>query len=83
MERVVSDVFNCTTQSWGWLYVLTVFALVLARFVLLLTHFGDMKLGLRDDKPEFSDASWFAMLFGSAIAAGIVFWGPAEPAYRM
>jgi len=82
MERVVNRVFNWTTQGWGWLYMLTVFALVIACFILMLTKFGEMKLGLPDDKPEFSDISWFAMLFGSAIAAGIVFWGPAEPAYH-
>ncbi len=80
MQRVVNRVFNWTTQGWGWLYLLSVFALVIACFVLMLTKFGKMKLGLPEDKPEFSDISWFAMLFGSAIAAGIVFWGPAEPA---
>ena len=80
MKWVVDRVFNWTTQGWGWLYLLSVFALVIACFVLMLTKFGNMKLGLPDDKPEFSDISWFAMLFGSAIAAGIVFWGPAEPA---
>lgn len=80
MQRVVGFVFEWTTQGWGWLYLLTVFALVIASFVLMVTRFGSMKLGLPHDKPEFSDLSWFAMLFGSAIAAGIVFWGPAEPA---
>jgi choline/glycine/proline betaine transport protein/glycine betaine transporter len=82
MERVVNSIFKWTTQGWGWLYLLTAFALVAACFVLMLTRFGDMKLGLPHDKPEFSNISWFAMLFGSAIAAGIVFWGPAEPAYH-
>jgi len=82
MERVVNFVFDWTTLGWGWLYLLTVFALVIACLVLMVTRFGKMKLGLPDDKPEFSSISWFAMLFGSAIAAGIVFWGPAEPAYH-
>jgi choline/glycine/proline betaine transport protein/glycine betaine transporter len=82
MERVIDAVFKWTTQGWGWLYLWTAFALVAACFVLMLTKFGDMKLGRPDSKPEFSNFSWFAMLFGSAIAAGIVFWGPAEPAYH-
>jgi choline/glycine/proline betaine transport protein/glycine betaine transporter len=82
MERVIDTLFKWTTQGWGWLYLWTAFALVAACFVLLLTKFGDMKLGRPDAKPEFSNFSWFAMLFGSAIAAGIVFWGPAEPAYH-
>jgi glycine betaine transporter len=82
MEGVVDAVFAWTTQKWAWLYLLTAFLLVGGSIVLLVTKFGTMKLGKPDDKPEFSSLSWFAMLFGSAIAAGIVFWGPAEPAYH-
>lgn len=33
MESVVNTVFDWTTQSWGWLYLWTVFLLVLAMFV--------------------------------------------------
>jgi choline/glycine/proline betaine transport protein/glycine betaine transporter len=82
MESVVNAVFTWTTVSWGWLYLWTAFLLVMASIVLMVTKFGSMKLGLPSDKPEFSSFAWFAMLFGSAIAAGIVFWGPAEPAYH-
>jgi choline/glycine/proline betaine transport protein/glycine betaine transporter len=82
METVVNAVFGWTTEKWGWLYLWTAFLLVVASLVLLVTKFGGMKLGRPEDKPEFSSFAWFAMLFGSAIAAGIVFWGPAEPAYH-
>ena len=82
MERVIDAVFTWTTEGWGWLYLWTAFGLVIGCFVLMLTKLGDIKLGRPDDKPEFSNFAWFAMLFGSAIAAGIVFWGPAEPAYH-
>ena len=82
MENVVNAVFSWTTEKWGWLYLWTAFLLVGGSIVLLVTKFGSMKLGKAGDKPEFSNVAWFAMLFGSAIAAGIVFWGPAEPAYH-
>jgi glycine betaine transporter len=82
METVVNALFSWTTEKWGWLYLWTAFLLVGASIVLLVTKFGAMKLGKPGDKPEFSNFAWFAMLFGSAIAAGIVFWGPAEPAYH-
>jgi glycine betaine transporter len=82
METVVNAVFSWTTEKWSWLYLWTAFLLVGASIVLLVTKFGAMKLGRPGDKPEFSNFAWFAMLFGSAIAAGIVFWGPAEPAYH-
>lgn len=82
METTVNAVFSWTTSEWGWCYLLTVFLLVGASFILLFTDFGKIKLGTPQDKPEFSDFSWFSMLFGAAIAAGIIFWGPAEPAYH-
>lgn len=80
MQSVIGVVFSWTTKYWGWLYLLTAFLLVMGCFVLMGNKYGGLKLGMPDDKPEFSNFSWFAMLFGSAIAAGIVFWGPAEPA---
>ncbi|MCK5837491.1 MAG: BCCT family transporter, partial [Desulfobacula sp.] len=82
MTTVINAVFSWTTTKWAWLYLLTVFMLVIGCFVLMGRKYGSMKLGFPSDKPEFSNFSWFAMLFGSAIAAGIVFWGPAEPAYH-
>ncbi|MEJ2025540.1 MAG: BCCT family transporter, partial [Deltaproteobacteria bacterium] len=82
MSSGINGVFGWTTSNWGWLYLLTVFFLVGACFALMGGKYGKMKLGLPEDHPEFSNFSWFGMLFGSAIAAGIVFWGPAEPAYH-
>jgi glycine betaine transporter len=82
MNAAVNAIFAYTTIDWGWLYLLTAFLLVGGCFVLMGRTYGGMKLGMAEDRPEFSDFSWFAMLFGSAIAAGIVFWGPAEPAYH-
>jgi glycine betaine transporter len=81
MTAAVNRAFTWTTVDWGWLYLLSAFALVITAFVLMIGRYGRVKLGGPADKPEFSNFSWFAMLFGAAIAAGIVFWGPAEPAY--
>ena len=82
MTQTINLVFNWTTTKWAWLYLFTVVLLAGGCFVLMGKTYGSMKLGRPQDKPEFSNFSWFAMLFGSAIAAGIVFWGPAEPAYH-
>ncbi|WP_435362689.1 BCCT family transporter [Haloarchaeobius sp. DYHT-AS-18] len=39
---------------------------------------GRIRLGGRDATPQYSLWSLFAMVFSAGIAAGIVFWGPAE-----
>jgi len=40
---------------------------------------GNMKLGAKDDKPEFSNFSWFSMMFGAGIGVGMLTWAVAEP----
>jgi glycine betaine transporter len=78
----VNRAFTWITVDWGWLYLISAFALVITAVVVMFGKFGTVRLSrTADEKPEFGNFSWFAMLFGAAIAAGIVFWGPAEPAY--
>ena len=38
-----------------------------------------MLLGQPGDKPEFSNFSWFSMMFGAGIGVGMLTWAVAEP----
>ncbi len=76
---IVNGLFGYLTQSWGWSYLWVDFLVLVTTFILIVHRFGRVKMGKPDDQPEFSDLTWFGMLFSGAIAAGIVFWGPAEP----
>jgi len=66
-----------TGASWWWLLLCTGFV-VFAAF-LALGPYGRIKLGGDDEVPEFSTASWIAMLFAGGMGAGLLFWGVAEP----
>ena len=46
---------------------------------LALSRYGRIRLGPQGEKPEFSTASWLAMLFAAGMGVGILFWGVAEP----
>lgn len=81
MTTAVGKAFTWITVDWGWLYLLSAFAVVITAFIVMAGRRGAVRLGKPGEKPEFGNFAWFAMLFGAAIAAGIVFWGPAEPAY--
>ncbi|MBX0324455.1 BCCT family transporter [Halomicroarcula sp. F13] len=61
-----------------WVYVGTMFLMVVFSLWLMFGRWGSIKLGKPDDDPEFSLLSFFSMMFSAGIAAGIVFWGPAE-----
>lgn len=46
---------------------------------LVVSPYGAVRLGGRHAKPEFSDLSWFAMLFAAGMGIGMVFYSVAEP----
>ena len=43
---------------------------------------GRLKLGVDADTPEFSNFSWFSMMFGAGIGVGMLTWAVAEPVYH-
>ena len=46
---------------------------------LLISPFGNIRLGEEGDKPRYSTISWLAMLFAAGMGSGLLFWGVAEP----
>ncbi|GAA6210206.1 BCCT family transporter [Cognatishimia sp. WU-CL00825] len=63
-------------------YYITLFSVGL--FVclwLMFSRHGKIRLGDDDSRPEFSNFSWFAMLFSAGIGIGILFFGVAEPIF--
>ncbi|MEM8571778.1 MAG: BCCT family transporter [Pseudomonadota bacterium] len=63
-------------------YYLTLFCIALfVCFWLMLSRFGNIRLGDDDSRPEFSNFSWFSMLFSAGIGIGILFFGVAEPIF--
>ena len=40
---------------------------------------GKLNLGQDGEKPEFSNFSWFSMMFGAGIGVGMLTWAVAEP----
>lgn len=47
--------------------------------LILLSPLGGKKLGADQDKPEFSNLSWIAMLFSGGMGIGLLFFGVLEP----
>jgi len=63
----------------GWLYLLVVFITLSFLLYLAFGRLGSLRIGGEDAEPEFSNASWMAMLFAAGMGIGLVFWGAAEP----
>ena len=66
-----------------FLYTHTVANPVLTFFVIWVAYrFGDIKLGAKDDEPEFSNASYFSMIFSAGVGVGLFFYGVSEPLWH-
>ncbi|MFH5183982.1 BCCT family transporter [Paenibacillus sp. TAB 01] len=68
-----------TTSNFGWFYLFATFGFLIFVIYLAFSKYGHIRLGGDEDEPEFSDMSWFAMLFSAGMGIGLVFWGVAEP----
>ena len=67
------------STNFGWFYILSVVAFIGFCLWISLSRYGKVKLGKDGEKPEFSDFSWYAMLFCGSTGIGLVFWSIAEP----
>ena len=81
--EVLGALNSVILSAFGYWYVY-----VMAFFVLLCLGLalwpasGRLKMGLEGDKPEFSNFSWFSMMFGAGIGIGMLTFATAEPLYH-
>jgi choline/glycine/proline betaine transport protein len=68
-------------SSLGWYYILVAIIMLFVCFYLMCSKFGTIRLGNDESRPEFSNFSWFAMLFSAGVGIGILFFGVAEPIF--
>ncbi|MFQ6371480.1 BCCT family transporter [Shewanella sp. YIC-542] len=77
------SLFN-SVQSWlqikaGWLYVMAVAIFLVFVVFIMLSRYGDIKLGPDHSEPDFSYKTWIAMLFSAGMGIGLMFFGIGEP----
>lgn len=77
--EIAGNIFNFTTQSFGWFYLLAVFFFVLFLVFLAFSKYGKIRLGADSDRPQYPFFTWIGMLFSAGFGVGLVFWGVAEP----
>lgn len=79
LEGVLKSLQSGIVSNFSWLFIISVSAFVFYSFYLVFSKYANIRLGNQDSKPEYSTASWFAMLFSAGMGIGLVFYGVAEP----
>ncbi len=63
----------------GWFFIMGVNVWLIFLVWVALSKYGNIRLGPKESKPEYSNLSWFTMLFAGGIGTVLMFWGVAEP----
>jgi choline/carnitine/betaine transport len=70
------------TRTTGWFLILASNIFILAAIYFAFSKFGEIRIGGRDAKPEFSTVAWYAMLLSAGMGIGLMFWSVGEPMYH-
>ncbi|MFC7322080.1 glycine betaine uptake BCCT transporter [Halobacillus campisalis] len=81
LENITGKIQTYLSVHFGWYYLLIVTGFVIFCLYMIVSPYGKIKLGKKDDTPDYSYPTWFAMLFSAGMGIGLVFWGAAEPIY--
>ena len=80
-NSIYSAVRGWIETALNWYYVSALVIMFFVCLYLMTSRHGAIKLGDDDSKPEFSNFSWFAMLFSAGVGIGLLFFGIAEPMF--
>ena len=80
-NEIYSAVRGWIEATLNWYYVTAMTVMLFVCLYLMFSRFGTIKLGDDNSKPEFSNFSWFAMLFSAGVGIGLLFFGIAEPIF--
>ncbi len=82
MTGIALNITGFALKSLDWFFLLLCTGFLILSIYMAFGPYGHIRLGKNEDRPEFSTASWLAMLFAAGMGAGLVFWGVAEPIFH-
>ena len=81
-SAAVTAVSDAVLDVGGPLFLASIMLAVCFCAVLLVGPWGDIKLGGPETEPAYTYPTYFTLVFTAGIAAGLVFWGPAEALFH-
>lgn len=67
---VANAAFKVLTTDFGWLYLISM--IIFFGFIVYFAFgkYGKIRLGSDDSRPEYSNITWFGLLFGCGMGVG-------------
>ena len=80
--EVFADARNLLATRLHWWFMSAANVILLFCLAVMVSPLAGIRLGGRDAKPDYSYASWFAMIFATSVSAGFMFFGVVEPVHH-
>ena len=78
--KLLGDLKNWSFANLNYYYTWGVaFYVIVCLVIAIHPKWGKTKLGTADGRPEFSNFSWFSMMFGAGLGVGLMVFATAEP----
>ena len=79
--QAINFLYDRCTENFGWLYLTACICSFAFLIWMTSSRFGSIKLGDKEEKPQYSQISWIAMMFTAGVGTSIVILGFLEPIY--
>ena len=76
---VFASVKSFIITQFDWFFLSAANIYVLFCLFLIVTPYGNVRLGGTEAKPDYGYVGWFAMLFAAGMGIGLLFFGVSEP----
>ena len=82
--KLLGELKNWSFANLNYYYTWAVaFFVIVCLIIAIYPKWGKVKLGTADGVPEFSNFSWFSMMFGAGIGIGMLGYATGEPMWHM
>ncbi|MGO1545278.1 MAG: BCCT family transporter [Gulosibacter sp.] len=75
----MTSAMNWASETVGWSYLLVAFGCIVLLIYLAASRFGNIRLGSDEDRPEYTNWAWIAMIVSAVMGIGLISYGVAEP----
>ncbi|QAY71548.1 BCCT family transporter [Xylanimonas protaetiae] len=79
LHAASTTAYRVVTEDFGWFFGLLMVGVFAFMMWIGFGRYRSIRLGQDGEQPEFSTASWVAMIFAAGIGIGLLFYGPLEP----
>jgi len=77
----LNGVFAYMTNELGWTYIWFTIAAFGSALFLIFGKYGNVLLGAKGEKTDFSTFSWIGMIFTASTGSSLLYWGTIEWIY--